>query len=64
MSSYENFENMKNTVETGGNLLTWGSCWNSPKKKRMSTFSECKIKIINNHYHNVCATLDGAKKIR
>ena len=63
MSSYENFENMKNTVETGGNLLTLWSC-GIVQKKRMSTFSECKIKIINNHYHNVCATLDGAKKIR
>ena len=45
MSSYKNFENMKNTIETGGNLLTWGSCWNSPKKKECLLFLNVKSKL-------------------
>ena len=38
MSSYENFENMKNTAETGGNLLTWGLAGIVQKKKNVYFF--------------------------
>ena len=55
------FEQKKDMVEGAGNLLCLGLA-GIVQLAKMATFDECKVYVVNNHFHRVFVALDDSKK--
>ena len=55
------FEQKKDMVEGVGNIITLGLA-GIVQLAKMATFDECKVYIVNNHFHKVFIAIDDSKR--
>ena len=56
-----NFEQKKDMIEGTRNLLYLGLA-GIVQLARMAAFDECKVYVVNNHFHRVFVAIDDSKK--